>query len=292
MATDRQARVAVVTGASSGIGKAAAKALAANGWRVIAHGRDPGRTATAEAEIRAMVPTARLDFISADLSLMADAARAADEIAGLTDRIDILINNAGGMGKDRVVTAEGNEAIFAGNHLGHFVLTNRLLPLLRAAAAESAPGATRIISTSSDAHGMGAGMNWDDMQGLDRFNPGLAYCTAKLANILFTRALAQRLAGDGIVAHAVHPGVVASNFASHADEGAQARMAKLDAFTPEEGADTLIWAATDEEAGKSTGGFFHQRKPFPTSDIAQDPTAAERLWIESEKIAARVGVAI
>ena len=129
-------RVAVVTGASSGIGKETAKALAAQGWHVIALGRDPSRTVAAEAEIRAAA-TGQVDMIRADLSLIAEAERAADAIAALTSRIDILINNAGGMASRMVMTSEGLEQNFAGNHLGPFVLTNRLLPLLRAAAADA-----------------------------------------------------------------------------------------------------------------------------------------------------------
>ena len=126
---------AVVTGASSGIGKAAACALAAAGWRIIALGRDPGRCAAAKLAISAASSGRPVDMVLADLSLMTDAARAAQEVAALTGHVDVLINNAGGVASRRVVTAEGNEATFAGNHLGPFLLTNRLLPLLRAARA-------------------------------------------------------------------------------------------------------------------------------------------------------------
>jgi NAD(P)-dependent dehydrogenase (short-subunit alcohol dehydrogenase family) len=161
-------RVAVVTGASSGIGKETAKALAAQGWRVIAVGRDPGRSAAAETEIRAASSGGRVDMIRADLALMAEAARTASDITRLTDRIDVLVNNAGGMAKQKVITAEGYEENFAGNHLGPFLLTNRLLPLLRRAAANAPRGSVRIINTSSDASEMTPGLPWDDLQNLDR----------------------------------------------------------------------------------------------------------------------------
>lgn len=288
MPNDNQ-RVAVVTGASSGIGKEAAKALAAQGWRVIAIGRDPARTEAAEAEIRAAAPAAQLDMIRADLSLMEDAARAARDIASLTDRVHILINNAGGMASARVITSEGYEQNFAGNHLGPFLLTTRLLPLLRAAAASSPPGTVRIINTSSDASEMINRLPWDDLQMLDAFTPGAAYCNAKLANVLFARGLARRLAADGIIAHALHPGTVASNFVTHAEERTQAYIRTLPALTPADGADTLIWLATADEPGRTTGGYFYQRQPRTPNPLANDAATVERLWDESEKLIAKSG---
>jgi NAD(P)-dependent dehydrogenase (short-subunit alcohol dehydrogenase family) len=292
MTSKEQVRVAVVTGASSGIGKAAAQELATQGWRVIGIGRDPQRTATAEAEIRAAVPGARVDMIRADLSLMREAARAADEIASRTDRIDALLNNAGGVRAERVVTAEGLESTFAANHLGHFLLTNRLLPKLRAAAAHSAPGATRIVSVSSTGHERSPGLQWDDLQSLRNWTTGGAYCNAKLANILFTRALAKRLAPDGIVAHAMHPGVVDSNFASHADESMQRYMESIKniSVTPAVAADTLVWLATAAEPGQATGCYYHQRAALAPSAAAQDDAAAERLWRESAALLAGIRI--
>src|SRR5260370_710155 len=260
MAADTR-RVAVVTGASSGIGKETAKALAAQGWRVIAIGRDPGRSAAAEKEIRTASSGGKVDMIHADLALMAEAARAARDIATCTDRIDVLVNNAGGMAKRKVMTSEGYEENFAGNHLGPFLLTTRLLPLLRRAAAAAPRGSVRIINTSSDASEMVKGLPWDDLQMRDNYSPGAAYCHAKLANVLFARGLAKRLAGDGIVAHAVHPGTVDSNFITHAEERTQAYIRTLAPLTPAQGADTLIWLATAGEPGKSSGGYFYQRKP-------------------------------
>jgi NAD(P)-dependent dehydrogenase (short-subunit alcohol dehydrogenase family) len=280
-------RVAVITGASSGLGLVAAKALAAQGWHIIALGRNPGRTVAAEAVIRsAAAREGHVDMIRADLALMSEAARAADEIATKTDRIDVLLNNAGGTPKERVITAEGNEATFTGNHLGHFLLTNRLLSLLRAAAAGSPAGATRIVNVSSSAHEYAPGLRWDDPQMLEEFVPIKAYCNAKLANLLFTRALAKRLAGSGIVVHAMHPGAVNTNFINYADADTQQYLRQLDLLTPEEGADTLIWLATAPEPGDSTGQYYHKRAVSPTSPRADDMDAAERLWSESEKLVA------
>jgi NAD(P)-dependent dehydrogenase (short-subunit alcohol dehydrogenase family) len=277
-------RVVVVTGASSGIGKETAKTLAGQGWHVIAVGRDPARSAAAEAKIRAASQGGRVDMLRADLALMADAERVAREIGALTDRIDVLINNAGGMAKDKRITAEGLEANFAGNHLGPFLLTNRLLPLLRTAAADQPAGRVRIVNTSSDASEMIPGLMWDDLQLLDHFRAGHAYCQGKLANVLFARGLATRLAPDGIVAHALHPGTIDSNFIAHADESSQAHIRTLAMISPAQGSDALTWLAIGEEPGESTGGYYHQRKRMPPNPLAEDAAAVERLWAESERL--------
>ena len=293
MANKQVLRVAVVTGASSGIGKAAAKALAARGWRVIGVGRDAARCAAAQAEISAAAaPGVPVEFVRADFSLLSDAARAAREVLARTDRIDVLLNNAGGVGNKLVMTSEGNEATFASNHLGPFLLTKLLLPCLRATAAAAGPGAVRIIATSSSGHQNCPGIDWTDLQRTRNFTTGGAYTNAKLANILFTRALAKRVAVDGIVAHAMEPGVVLdSNFVSHADEAVQSYMATQTdvAVSSEKAAETLVWLATDPELGKSSGGYFEHCAPKPTSAAAQDDAAAERLWVESEALLARTG---
>jgi len=281
--TSSSERVAVVTGASSGIGLATAKALASAGWRIIALGREPGRCAAAEREIRA-AGNGRVDLLTVDLALMNDTARAAREIADLTDRIDLLVNNAGGMAKEKVITAEGLEECFAANHLGPFLLTNRLLPLLRRAAQDTPAGSVRILNTSSDASEMIEGLPWDDLQALDNYSPGAAYCHSKLANVLFARGLAKRLAKDGIVAHAMHPGSIDSNFINHAGESTRAYMRTLDLQPPETGADTLLWLATSREAGQSSGGYFYRRQPRTPNPLLEDDAALERLWQETEKI--------
>lgn len=283
------ARVAVITGASSGIGKEAAKALLKQGWRVIGLGRDPERCAAAEAEIRNEIPGAQFELIRADLALMADTARAANEIIARTQRIDVLLNNAGGMAKEQVITSEGNEATFAGNHLGHFLLTRRLLPLLQATAAQLPGGSVRIVNVSSLANESCKGLDWDDLQMINSFHAAAAYCRVKFANILFTRELAKRFAGDGIVAHAMHPGVVSSNFITHADEATQTfiRTQRKDvSVSPEVGADTLIWLATAVEPSNSTGNYFYQRTESSVNPAALDAAAATRLWDESNKLVA------
>ncbi|MBY0421683.1 MAG: SDR family NAD(P)-dependent oxidoreductase, partial [Parvularculaceae bacterium] len=275
----------VVTGASAGIGRATARTLAAAGWRVIGVGRDPARAAEAEAEIRA-VARAPFDMLRADLSLVSETKRVAADIA---ERVDVLFNNAGGVRDRRIVTSEGNEATFAANHLAPFILTERLLPQLRAAARTGEPGATRILAVSSTGHEYCKGTDWADLQMLrGAFTPGAAYCQAKLANILFTRELARRLAPEGIVAQAMHPGVVDSNFGAHGDAAMQAHMKSLSGAPPEEPAETLFWMATAAEAGAPGGRYFHQKAELLPSPVARDDDLARRLWTETERIAAAI----
>ena len=288
----------MITGASSGIGKSAAKALAAQGWRIIGLGRDADRCANALTQIRAAaVSGVQVNMIRADLSLLAEAERAAAEVKSLTSKIDVLINNAGGVASQLSMTAEGNEATFAANHLGPFLLTTRLLPQLRAAAATASPGAVRIICVSSIGHHNCPGIDWNDLQRTRNFTPGGAYTNAKLANVLFTLGLAKRLQSAGIVAHAMEPGVVLdSNFVSHADAAMQGYMATLTnvAVSSDEAAQTLVWLALSPEAGRCSGGYYHRCKPAATSLAAQDQMAADRLWDESETLIAKTktGVSI
>ena len=278
-------RVAVVTGASAGIGKATAARLAGLGWHVIAVGRDRQRCATAHEEIRAAAaPGAKVEFVRGDFTLMADVRRVAAEIAARTGRLDCLINNAGGVRDALYRTAEGNEATFAANHLAPFLLTRELMPLLKAGAARLPPGSVRVIAVSSSGHRMSRGMDWGDLQSFGNFVPAAAYCQAKLANLLFTRALARRAAADGILAQAMHPGVVASNFASHGDAAMQAHMAASSAVSPDEPAQTLVWLATAPEAGRDPGRYFHRMAEEIPAETALDDEAAERLWIESEAL--------
>jgi NAD(P)-dependent dehydrogenase (short-subunit alcohol dehydrogenase family) len=228
-------RVAVVTGASAGVGKSTARMFAERGWHVIGIGRDPARSTAAEAEIRAAAASgARIDFLRGDFDLMTEVRRVADEITRITSRVDVLVNNAGGVRDRLIMTAEGNEAIFASNHLAPFLLTLELMPLLKNAATMNAPGAVRVLAVSSSGHEYSPLFDWDDLQSLTAYTPGLAYCRAKLANILFTRELTRRVAANGITAQAMHPGNVASNFHSHADEAMRAHSRTQERFEPDE----------------------------------------------------------
>jgi NAD(P)-dependent dehydrogenase (short-subunit alcohol dehydrogenase family) len=282
-------RVAVVTGASAGIGKATARMLAELGWHVIGIGRDPGRSATAEAELRAAAsPEGRVDFLRADFDDMADVRRVAREIAGLTDRVHVLVNNAGGVRDKLYVTKDGFESTLAANHLAAFLLTRELMPLLKAAAGSSPPGTTRVLAVSSLGHLMCKGMNWDDLNMFDQFTTGGAYCQAKLANLLFTRELARRFEKDGIVAQSMHPGRVDSNFASHGDQAMKDYMASADTVSVDEPARTLVWMATAPECGAPGGRYFYDLEEIEPGPQALDGTAARQLWEESERLLAAV----
>lgn len=275
-------RTAVITGASSGIGKAAAMQMAAQGWNVIAHGRDAERTAAAEAEIRA-VAKGNVAMIRGDLASLADTARMADDIAALTETVDVMLCNAGGMRTEMVLTAEGNDASFAGNHLGHFLLTKRLMPQLKAA------GSARVISTTSDGSFYCKEIDWDDLQLINNWVSGNSYCLVKLCNVLFTRELAKRGAADGIIAHAFHPGVVASNFTSHVVETTRAYMATLDAQSPDDAAKTLVWLATSQQAGQQSGLYWNMTVAEDPNPLALDDSICARLWQESETLLVKAG---
>lgn len=279
-------KVALVTGASSGIGKSVAKALALGGWRVIGTGRNPERIRKAGADIRAATGGREVEMLAADLSSMAQARDLARKVEALTGRLDLLVNNAGGMATQFEMTEEGLEANFAGNHLGPFLLTNELLPLLRHTAKGQPHGSVRILNTTSDASEMIPALDLDDMQGLKQFDPGRAYCSGKLANVLFTRALAERLADDGIVCHAVHPGAVDSNFFSNASPQLLERLKHLDKLTEDEGADTLVWLATAAEGAQSSGDYWHRRALRQANPTVDDKTIRDRFWAESEKLVA------
>ena len=284
-------KVAVITGASSGIGKETARAFLQMGWHVIGTGRNPDRSAAAEAEIRAEIANGgKLDFLRGDMALMAETMRIAGEIKALTSRIDVLINNAGGVRDARYVTAEGTEETFTANHLAPFLLTRELLPLLRATAAAGKPGDVRVIATSSSAYQSTKGMHWDDIQHLRGDFPATpVYCEAKLANVLFSHELDKRVSADGIAVQSLIPGVVHTNFASHGDENMQGYLKDAPGKTPAEVAETLVWLATAPETGLPGARHFYDMQELAIQPHGCDDTAAARLWAASEKLLAGLG---
>jgi NAD(P)-dependent dehydrogenase (short-subunit alcohol dehydrogenase family) len=271
----------VATGATSGIGEAAAVALASIGARVLLVARDEGRARATMLKLEAKAPGLGHRVHLADLSSMAEARRVGTAIAASEPRIDVLINNAGAMFAERRVTPEGLELTFALNHMAYFTLTQAL----RERFIASAPA--RIVSTASDAH-QGASLDFDDLQSAKGGYRGFkVYGRSKLANILFTRELARRLAGTGVTANCFHPGVVATRFGDASGGWAGRVIPLLRPFflSPEKGADTLVYLASALEVEKTTGEYFVKRKITETSPAARDDAAAKKLWDASEKLA-------
>ena len=270
-------KVCVVTGATSGIGKAAAAALAGLGATVVLVGRDRGRTEAAAADIgpaSASPPRAEV----ADLACLEQVRGLAGRLAGL-ERIDVLINNAGLVLGERRITPDGFEHVFALNHLAPFLLTNLLLPELTA----SAPA--RVVTVTSDAHSA-ARLDLSDPNLERGWDSWRSYANSKLANILFTRELARRLDGTGVTASCAHPGVVRTGF------GRESRpllklgitIARPFMLSPERGADTIVYLASSPDVAGQTGGYYVKRQRREPSAAARDDAAAGKLWEISEKL--------
>jgi len=275
-----QGKVVVMSGATSGIGEAAALRLAHSGARLVLIARDRRRGEATLRRLRAAAPDAGHVVHYADLSLLAETRRVAADIAAAEPRVDVLVNNAGAIFATRPVTSEGLERTFALNHMSYFVLTAGLLDRLVAAAP------ARIVNTASNAHRRGH-LDFDDLQSARGYSPFAVYGTSKLCNILFTRELARRLAGSGVTANSFTPGFVATRFGDQAG-GLYAlgvRLAKFFADSAEKGAETLIYLATSPEAANVSGQFFQNCRPGTLSAEARDDALAQRLWRESERIA-------
>lgn len=278
--------MAVVTGANTGVGLETARGLAERGMTVVMCSRDPERGRAALEDVRASTGSGSVELVRLDLASLESVRAAAAEILERHPRIAILVNNAGAVLSDRRTTADGFEATFGVNHLGHFFFTKLLLPALEAGAP------SRIVNVASDAHRMSFGLDFDDLQWERRRYRGLGvYADSKLANILFTRELARRLEGKGVVAHAVHPGVVGSRFGWDGDTRGWfafgVKLVKPLLLTPAKGARTSLHVATSEEAGRSSGLYWARSRPIKPSRAARSDEAARRLWDASEALVGR-----
>jgi retinol dehydrogenase 14 len=268
----------LITGATSGIGKATAIRLAELGAQVALVGRDPDRTRATASEIRSAGGQAHT-FV-ADLSSQAEVRRLASEALERLDRIDVLVNNAGGYWNTRQVTADGLEHTFAVNHLAPFLLTNLLLERL----LENAPA--RVVTVASNAQRLGY-IDFDDLQGERAYSGARAYNQSKLANVMFTYELARRLAGTPVTANALHPGVVNTSFGAD-DPGFTQRLVvpltRPFMRTPQRGAATSVALAADPELGRVSGRFFADGRPRKSSRRSHDEVAAARLWLTSREL--------
>ncbi len=282
-----QGKICVLTGATSGIGKATALGLAQMGARVILVGRDQERGNHVLDEIQDASGNDALEFLVADLSSQASVRRLAESIKQRCAHLDVLINNAGVFMLRRELTVDGLEMTFAVNHLAPFLLTNLLLDLLKA----SAP--SRIIQVCSDSH-TSAVMQMDNLQGERSYNFWEAYGQSKLAMLLCTYELARRLAGTGVTVNAVHPGFVATNIGKNnvgpiAQAFASAVLPLL-GTTPEEGAKTSLYLASSPDVANLSGKYFAKSVPIRSASSSYNEILQQQVWVESEKLVGLVPV--
>jgi retinol dehydrogenase 12 len=299
-------KTCLVTGATAGIGAVTARELARRGATVLVVGRNPERCQATVGAIRRETGNPSVEALPADLSSQAEVRRLAKDFTDRHRRLDVLVNNAGALFERRRESVDGIEMTFALNHLGYFLLTNLLLGTLRA----SAP--SRVVVVASEAHRDVPAFDFDDPEARARAawrgaytdsrfrsllysllmpwaHPAfLQYAHTKLANLLFTYELARRLAGTGVTANALHPGLVATNFS--AGDGPYSwfmrRQARWFGVSPEEGAKTTVYLATAGEVADVTGRYFVKEEPADSSAASHDPDAARRLWELSERMTA------
>ena len=286
---DMTGKTVVITGGSSGIGRETACALACAGAQVVITSRHRERGDKAAAALRSRTGNPRIHAVQMDLADLTSVREGAAEILARFERIDVLINNAGVLLGKRRMSADGIEATFATNHLGHFALTHLLLERI----VRSAPA--RIITVAARAHrAVHGSLDIDGLASGAAYKGERAYAQSKLANILFTRALSQRLAGTGVTANCVHPGVVATRIG--ADDArlwrsigrALTRPLKMSAW---QGARTSIYLATSPRVANVSGRYFAHCRVVRPSGAAQDDAAAQHLWLVSENLVRRLTAA-
>lgn len=281
-------KICLVTGATNGIGKATAQALAQMGATVVIVGRNPAKCAAVVSEIKHLSGNDAVEALIADLSIMAEVRQVADQFKAKYQKLHVLINNAGGAFGKRQFTSEGFEKTFALNHLNYFLLTSLLLDTLKS----SAPA--RIINVSSDSH-KSAHLDFDDLQsekGNFVFN---AYGRSKLANVMFSYELARRLSDSGVTCNVLHPGLVRTGFASNLGTVASAVIGFFMRFvgsTPEQGAQTSVYLATSPVVENVTGKYWEKSKVVPSGRAAYDEAAWTRLWEVSDKMVAARATAV
>jgi NAD(P)-dependent dehydrogenase (short-subunit alcohol dehydrogenase family) len=280
-------KACLITGGTGGIGLVTARALVGRGADVMIVGRNPEAGAAAVTELRRAGAGGTVEFVAADLSRQSEVRRLAALAADRFGRLDVLINNAGGMFRRRTLSADGIEMTFALNHLAYFLLSDLLLPALRAA------GRARIVNVASEAH-RGVALRFDDLQSERGYVGGWSvYKRSKLANLLFTYELARRIEGGPVCVNALHPGFVATDIGVR-NKLVPAwlwRLVSLAAISPEEGAKTSIHVATSGEVEGVHGKYFVRCRPAQSSPQSYDVEAARRLWSVSEAMTAAPGAA-
>lgn len=271
-----QDKVFLITGCSGGIGKEAAVRIAKMKAHVVIVCRNRERGEPALAEIRSRSGSAKVDLLTADFGHQASIREMSSEFLSRYDRLDVLINNAGAIHRNRELSADGIEKTFAINHLGYFLLTNLLLERIKQASP------SRIVVVASNAH-RSAKWDWNNLQGERKYHYFGAYCISKLANVLFTNALARRLAGSGVTINAVHPGEVQTGIVRQIPP-LFAWLFNRIAITAERGSDGLVHLATSDTVEGQTGKYFEKMRETRPSPLSQDTELSEKLWELSEKL--------
>ena len=280
-------RKILVTGASDGIGKVTARELAARGHHVVIVGRNAGKTQNAATEMRDAIRTSNgpgtIDFMIADLARPTEVKNLARQYTDKFGQLDVLVNNAGAFFAGFIKTPDGFEQTFALNHLNYFYLTELMMPLL----ARSNAG--RVVNVASEAH-RGCDLDFDNLngeKGATAYNGWRAYQRSKLANILFTRELARRVAGTSVTANSLHPGFVASKF-GHNNGGVWGPLVKfsqmLFAINEDRGAATSIFLADDPSVATVSGKYFDKCKERAPTAAASNDDAARKLWDVTDKL--------
>ncbi len=279
---DMSGKVCLITGATAGIGRLAARDLAAMGATVIVGGRDRRKAEATVDWIRGETGTPAVEYLLADLSSQREIHRMADRFKERYCVLHALVNNAGGFFAGRRETEDGIELTFALNHLAPFLLTHLLLEALRRGAP------SRIINVSSRAHWSARGMDFGDLESRRRYSGWRAYSRSKLAVLLFSYELARRLEDTGVTVNALHPGFVATGFSRDAAGPLKpllSLMERLLAVSPEEGARTIVRLAASPEVEGITGRYFVGGRAAPSSPGSYDQESARRLWEESARMA-------
>lgn len=266
-------KTVLVTGGTSGIGRETARALARLGAKVIIVGREPARIDRTVAWLRQEAGHTRVHGMQADLTSLSEIRRLAAQFRAEQARLDVLVNNAGSMFGERVLTQEGFERTWALNHLAYFLLTLELLDLLKA----SAPA--RIVNVASEMH-RGGEMDFENLQGEKHYSCIPAYRRSKLANVLFTKALPRRLAGTGVTANALHPGAVATGMGRDMVGLMKLanRFCQFFFLSPRKGAATPVYLASSAGVEHVTGKYFVKRRETAPASMAADVDLQERLW--------------
>jgi NAD(P)-dependent dehydrogenase (short-subunit alcohol dehydrogenase family) len=271
-------RTCLITGATDGIGKETAIGMAKNGYNLILIGRNEEKGKKVSDEIRKIADSIDIDFFTADLILMKEVSRVADEVCQKYDRIDVLINNVGAYFAFRDVTEEGFERTFALNHLGYFLMTKKLLPLVEKSDYK------RIVNVSSSAH-YGVSFEFDNLNGEKKYRGFRAYQKSKLANVMFTYELAKKVKDSGITANCLHPGFVASKFGNNNNflwRGIIGFAKALTAINVKKGAKNSIHLACSNDVKDISGRFFSNCEVKKGSGKAKNEEHNQKLWEISE----------